>query len=53
LALTGVLAAVLRGDLAGDLAALDGARLAGTAGLTALVLRMTRVLAEVTMIDSK
>jgi hypothetical protein len=39
--------------LAGDLAALDGARLADTADLTALVLRMTRVLAEVTMIDSK
>ena len=57
LALTGVLAAVLRGGLAGDLAgalaALEGARLADTADLTALVLRVTRDLAEVTIFNSK
>jgi hypothetical protein len=46
----------LAGDLAGDAAALtvlDGALLADTEGFTALVLRVARVLAEVTINDSK
>ena len=57
LALTGALAVDLSGDLAGDLAgalaALEGTRLADTADLTALVLRVTRDLAEVTIFNSK
>jgi hypothetical protein len=41
------------GDLASDVTALDAALLADAADFTALVLRVTRVLAEVTINDSK
>jgi hypothetical protein len=60
LAFTTDLTAVFKGRFAGDftgdaaaLTVLDGALLADTEGFTALVLRVARVLAEVTINDSK
>jgi hypothetical protein len=64
LALTPDLTAVFKGRFAGNFAGnfagdpaaltvLDGALLAETEGLTALVLRLARVLVEVTINDSK